>query len=149
MRVVVDTNVLLRAAQPGHVHAKPAFEAMQRLTTQRNEACVVPQVLYEFWVVATRPTGENGLGMTAAQGTAEIDRLLGMMTLLDDGPDLFAKWRTLVKERQVLGKAAHDARIVAAMGAHGVTRILTFNRGDFERYPGVTVLSPLDAPASA
>ena len=36
---------------------------------------LVPQNLYEFWVVATRPLGENGLGMTV-EGTEESLRHL-------------------------------------------------------------------------
>ena len=33
---------------------------------------VVPQALYEFWVVATRPTTVNGLGFTVARAVAEL-----------------------------------------------------------------------------
>jgi hypothetical protein len=42
----------------------------------------------------------------------------------------------------VSGKKAHDARLVAAMLAHGLSRLLTFNVSDFARYPGITVLEP-------
>ena len=43
---------------------------------------------------------------------------------------------------QVLGRNAHDPRLVAAMVVHGLTHLLTFNAGDFARYPGLTVLDP-------
>jgi predicted nucleic acid-binding protein len=36
----------------------------------------------------------------------------------------------------------HDARLVAAMKAHGIGRILTFNGEDFERYPDIEVVIP-------
>ena len=36
------------------------------------------------------------------------------------------------------GKEAHDARIVAAMLAHRVSNLLTFNMGDFKRYTQIT-----------
>jgi predicted nucleic acid-binding protein len=42
----------------------------------------------------------------------------------------------------VLGKNAHDTRLVAAMLVHGVTHLLTFNVTDFSRFPGLTVLDP-------
>jgi hypothetical protein len=48
----------------------------------------------------------------------------------------------LVVASGVLGKSAHDARLIAAMLAHGVTRLLTFNVADFNRFPGITVLDP-------
>ena len=43
---------------------------------------------------------------------------------------------------RVIGKNAHDARLVAAMRVHGVTHLLTFNDQDFARYTGITVLTP-------
>jgi predicted nucleic acid-binding protein len=42
----------------------------------------------------------------------------------------------------VIGKPAHDARLVAAMQVHGLTAILTFDRTGFSRYPGVEVIHP-------
>lgn len=40
------------------------------------------------------------------------------------------------------GKNAHDARLVAAMLAHGLTHLLTFNAADFRRFTAVTVADP-------
>jgi hypothetical protein len=42
----------------------------------------------------------------------------------------------------VSGVAVHDARLVAAMRAHGVYHILTLNDADFARYPGITAMNP-------
>jgi predicted nucleic acid-binding protein len=142
MRVVVDTNVILRAAQPGHAQALLAQRAVQLLTDARDEPCVVPQVLYEFWVVATRPTAQNGLGLAAASANGEIEKILTVFTLLDDRANLFVQWRELVIQLGVIGKSAYDARIVAAMATHGVQTLLTFNRDDFNRFNGITVISP-------
>lgn len=47
------------------------------------------------------------------------------------------------------GKVAHDARYVAAMRAHGLTHLLTFNGADFARFPGITVLDPHTVATSA
>jgi predicted nucleic acid-binding protein len=52
------------------------------------------------------------------------------------------EWRRLVGAYAVSGKNAHDARLVAAMKVHGITHILSFNSGDFARYPEVTVIEP-------
>jgi len=69
--------------------------------------------------------------------------------LLNDKPDLFAAWRKLVVAHNCKGKVAHDSRLVAVMKTHGVTHIISFNVGDFARYPGVTVLDPNILAASA
>lgn len=42
----------------------------------------------------------------------------------------------------VLGKRAHDARIVALMMSHGVSHILTLNDRDFAGMPGVVAVHP-------
>jgi predicted nucleic acid-binding protein len=48
----------------------------------------------------------------------------------------------MVVRLAVQGVSVHDARIVAAMRAHGVDHILTLNGADFSRFPGTTVLDP-------
>ena len=57
-------------------------------------------------------------------------------------PAVLTEWRRLVGAYGVLGKSAHDARLVAAMIAHGLTHFLTFNLADFNRFAGITVLDP-------
>jgi predicted nucleic acid-binding protein len=142
MSVLLDSNILTRLAQhthPMHATAQGAVTALQR----GGEALfIVPQNLYEFWVVATRPVAVNGLGFTAAQADAELARLEALFPLLPDTPAIFAAWRRLVAAHGVLGKNAHDARLVAAMTAHGMTHLLTFNGADFARFPGISILDP-------
>lgn len=36
----------------------------------------------------------------------------------------------------------HDARLVATMKTHGVSRLLTFDVDDFKRYTGIEVIHP-------
>jgi predicted nucleic acid-binding protein len=149
MIVMVDTNVLLRRVEPGHpqfLSAKTATEAQLRAG---HDLCVVPQVLIEFWVLCTRPTSVNGLGMTAGQAVVELIDVKRTYTILPDSPGIFPLWESLVAQYGVLGKNAHDTRLVAAMLVHGITHLLTFNTGDFTRHTGVTVLDPAAVAASA
>ena len=142
MSTLVDTNVVTRCAQPTHPLCQPAADALTRLRQQGEELCLVPQNFYEFWVVATRPTAQNGLGLTPAQTQVELARLKALFTVRNDTPALFSEWEQLVVAFQVNGKNAHDARLVAAMSIHGITQLLTFNKPDFQRYHGITVVSP-------
>jgi predicted nucleic acid-binding protein len=41
-----------------------------------------------------------------------------------------------------MGKRAHDAQIAAAMLAHRITHLLTFNTQDFIQVPGIAVAAP-------
>lgn len=60
----------------------------------------------------------------------------------EDTPALFTAWENLVVENRVIGRSAHDARLVAAMKINDLEGLLTFNKVDFRRYQGITVLTP-------
>ena len=131
----MDTNILGRLAEPGHLQHRPALDATTALKQRGDTLCIVPQVLYEFWVTATRPTTANGLGLSAAEAAAELAKLKGLFTFLPDSAAIYPEWERLVAIHQVTGKSAHDARLVAAMAVHGLTHLLTFNTADFARFP--------------
>ncbi len=144
MSVLLDTNILLRATQPSHPLRQPAADAVSALLTQAEQLCLVPQNLYEYWVVCTRPVSQNGLGMTAAETAAKIGEHKQLFALVSDTPAILVEWERLVTQHQVLGKSAHDARLVAAMLVHGIPRILSFNTQDFQRYPGIVAIAPAE-----
>jgi predicted nucleic acid-binding protein len=116
MKILLDSNILTRLAQPTHPLHSTAQDSVRGLQGSGHTLLLVPQNLYEFWVVATRPVSANGLGFTGAEPETELVRLFG--------------------------KNAHDARIVAAMVVHGLTHLLSFNLADFTRFPGIAVLDP-------
>jgi predicted nucleic acid-binding protein len=143
MLVLVDTNVLLRIVDATHALHIPATKAVRNCLDAGCVLCVVPQIHYEFWVVATRPIAQNGLGLSAANAEAQL-RTLGppLFRLLRDERAIYNLWRELVVTNQVQGKNAHDARIVAAMQRHDVTHLMTFNGPDFRRFPDIHLLDP-------
>jgi predicted nucleic acid-binding protein len=102
------------------------------------------QNLVEIWAVATRLEGDNGLGFSTERAAAELTRLKAVFTILVETSDLYPAWEALVIKHRVSGKPTHDARLVAAMKVHGLNSILTFNTGDFTRYPGIEVVHPAD-----
>jgi predicted nucleic acid-binding protein len=143
MNVLLDTNIVSRIAQPGHVQHRIAVDATDALQLQGDVLCLVPQVLYEFWAVATRPSALNGLGLSVPAVASELIRLKSIFPLLADSLAVFSEWERLVTLHQVMGKNAHDARLVAAMVVHGITHLLTFNLQDFARYGGINALDPV------
>ena len=74
----------------------------------------------------------------------ELERVKSMFEFLPDTSAVYPIWEDLVTRYQVSGKPAHDARLVAAMHAHGLTSILTFDRSGFSRYTGIEVVHPAD-----
>jgi predicted nucleic acid-binding protein len=144
--VLIDTNVLLRLAQPNHRQYRAAIDGVARARLAGEALYVTPQNIAEFWAVATRPVGAaNGLGLTAAAAAAEIGTIEQLFQLAAEDPAIYPIWKGLVVTHRVLGTQVYDARLVAAMLAHGISRILTFNVADFSRY-GVAVLNPAAVP---
>lgn len=141
MNYLVDTNILTRLAEPGHPMHRPALDAVN-LLVQQGHKLIVPQNLYEFWVVCTRPVAVNGMGKTAPEAAAELAALKTLFLWLDETPAVYTAWAQLVASTPILGKNAHDARLVAAMTVHGLSHLLTFNDQDFRQYPGVTAVNP-------
>jgi predicted nucleic acid-binding protein len=142
MIVILDANILLRLAQedsPQNIIAKSAIENLQQ---QKAEVRTIPQSIYEFWVAATRPVANNGLG---AEPAATLEVLKDFMTsfpVIGDPSNLFSTWLELVSQTPCRGKVAHDARIIAAMKLHDVKHLMTFNIRDFQRFPDITILDP-------
>ena len=144
MNYLVDTNILTRLAEPGHAMHQAALDAVKLLIRQGHTLHIVPQNLYEFWVVCTRPTHVNGLGKTAAEAVAELANVKALFLWLVEAPAVYGIWEHLVASTPVVGKNAHDARFVAAMTVHGLTHLLTFNTQVFRQYHGITAVSPAD-----
>lgn len=142
MKYLLDTNVLLRLRQPNHEHHQACFTAVSTLKTRNHELCIIPQNLYEYWVVATRPLESNGLGCTVSQAQKDINQLKNLYSLYPDHPDTLEKWENLISNYQIKGKRAHDVRIIAAMLAHKISIILTINTKDFEKFTEIQAISP-------
>ena len=150
MDILADTNIIIRRVHRKAARYREVIRALRALQVRGDRVCFVPQNLYEFWAVATRPLANNGLGLTPDQVHRVTGRIEKLGTILRDPPELYDVWRQLVVSYGVSGKKAHDARLVAAMAIHGITHILTFNPDDFTRYAGINVIRPasLDAPSS-
>ena len=135
---LLDTNILLRTAQPNHPLYPDAFNSVNALIQAGETVAVVPQIIVEFWTASTRPVANNGLGLTPAQAEVEVQRIEGLFTVLPETAGIFEAWQRLVVRYGVSGLDTHDARIVAAMLTHRVSHILTFNEPDFRRYKEIT-----------
>ena len=81
--------------------------------------------------------------MSPAEAHAEIIAIQSLFQLLRDERGVYSVWEHLVSSLGVKGKQAHDARLAAAIQRHAITRLLTFNTGDFMRYSFMRAISPI------
>jgi predicted nucleic acid-binding protein len=144
MRVLVDTNILVRAVERRHPLMRTARLALLALVRNGEQLCVTPQNIAEFWNVCTRPVNLNGLGHSITATEKLTSRIETFFTVLPDSMEAFRIWRRLVVEHEVRGAKVHDARLAAIMQAHGIKQILTFNNGDFKRFSHVVALHPTE-----
>ncbi len=144
MRLLADTNIILRFVHLADSRHEMVFAAVRSAFARGDRVCIAPQVIYEFWSVATRPVNVGGLGWSVERTRAEVDVLLEQFELIADSPSVFEFWLELATTYGVSGKPSHDARLVAAMQAHGLETLLTLNGADFKRF-AVTVIDPSSA----
>ena len=143
MPYLIDTNVFLRLVSKTDPDRSVCLNALQKLIASQETLYYTTQVLAEFWVVCTRPaTARGGYGLSSVKAEQKAKLIERYCELLPDSAATHQEWRRLVVKHAVLGVVIHDARLVAAMNIHGVTQILTFNKDDFKRYSGITVVSP-------
>jgi predicted nucleic acid-binding protein len=145
MRALVDTNVLLRwsdADSPRHPECVEAVDAAVR-SGYKVYACA--QVLVEYWVTATRPRDVNGFGLSFSHAEQNVKQVLESFPLLPEVADIGERWQSVVARHRVMGRQAHDARIVALMLAHNITHLITLNIADFARYDGIVPVVPSEA----
>jgi predicted nucleic acid-binding protein len=139
---LLDTNILLFLANPLAPRHTAAKQAVARLLRAGERLVIAPQVLYEFWSVATRPAGANGLGMTVAEASAELQVIRSRFLVLPEPAAVIDCWLALVRRYGLKGKRIHDAHLLATMQANGVSRLLTCNAADFPPVPDINILSP-------
>ena len=130
----VDTNVLLRLVDRRDARHAEVRTAMRGLRADGHDLRAAAQNFAEFWNVATRPTAQNGFGLSPA----DADRLLRiaerLFPLVPDAVAAYAHWRRLVVTYSITGVQVHDARLIATMIVYGITRVLTYDTADFARY---------------
>jgi hypothetical protein len=68
--------------------------------------------------------------------------LIIQFELLEETPDIFRLWFSLVKTHKISGKRTHDLRIQAVMLAYSISHILTLNPKDFVPVEEITIIHP-------
>ncbi len=142
MRYLADSNILLRIVKPDDRDYALVRSALEALWSHGEEICYTPQNLAEFWNVCTRPAEKNGFSLTTEEADQRAQIIERTFTLLPDSEHVHQEWRRLVVAHSVKGAQVYDARLVAAMKAHGITHLLTLNARDFARYSEITAIPP-------
>jgi predicted nucleic acid-binding protein len=145
---MLDTNIVVRYARKSDPDFAVVDTAIHYLHRNVEILCVVPQNVYEFWAVATRPTAAKGLGLTVKECQTQFARIKRLFLLLPDPPALFGEWEALVGAHSCHGRVSFDARLVAAMRVHDLTGLLTFNGAHCRWVVRLPVARPKGGPTA-
>jgi predicted nucleic acid-binding protein len=141
-RALVDTNVFADATDVRRQGHETAVALLERHTS----LVLCAQVAREYLVIATRPTGVNGLGLTTEEAMANLGEFRRAARLLPEEKPLLPALLGLLRDVPCQGRLIHDAQLVATMLAHGVQRLITSNAADFSRFADrISILAPADA----
>ena len=144
MNWITDTNILLRLVDSQSLHHNEAKNAVDKLLKDGDTLFLTLQNISEFWNVCTRPKDKNGLGFSISQTNSELSTIEQVFDILPDTIEVYENWRELVVNHSISGVQVHDAKIVAAMKAHNIQNLLTFNTKDFKRYADIKAIKPKD-----
>lgn len=145
---LLDTNVLvyaLFATAPQHADSRSLID---KARDPSAGLCVFPQMLAEFFAVVTNPKRVSP-AKTPAEALQAIEQFLALpgLTLLPLPAEVVTRWVQLVRARPVTGAEVFDVQAAAAMLAHGLGTLYTYNVADFQGIPGITAKQPPSAGA--
>jgi predicted nucleic acid-binding protein len=140
--VFIDTNVLVNA----NIATAPFHSAaLQELRSFQNSGITLwisRQVIREYLATLSRPqtfSSPQPVSVLASQ----VSYFVTHFAIAEDGPAVTANLMALLASLPIGGRQVHDANIVATMQAQGITRLLTRNVSDFNRFAGLIQVIPL------
>jgi len=133
-RAVLDTNVLLAATDEARQEHEQAVSAINDWPASGLVLYTSGQILREYLAVATRPVGQNGLGMAQPDAVANVRALRARLNLLAEDIKVSDRLLELLEAVECAGKQVHDANVVATMLVHGIDTVVTMNVDDFARF---------------
>jgi toxin-antitoxin system PIN domain toxin len=140
---VVDANIFVYAINPDSPQHAPAQALLDAARDPSVTLYVTSQILCEFYSVITNRK-RVAVPTSPADALEIISDLLALpgLHVLPAPAQTVTRLLKLLQRRAVTGSEVFDLQIVATMQANDVQRIYTFNTGDFEIFPELTVAAP-------
>ncbi len=141
---VVDTNILVYAANKDCIEHEPCYALLHSLRTEPTAWYITWGILYEFLRVITHPrvleqpwsTAQALSFVSSCLASSSLNILAETSRHLKVADEIF---RTLPL---LSGNLVYDARTAILMKENGLSKIYTRNT-DFHRFPFINVVDPL------
>ena len=105
--------------------------------------CLTSQILAEFSSIVTNAKRVSD-PRTPDEAADAIEAILAIpgVILLPVAPEVTWRWLEMLRRHPVRGGAVFDLQLIATLEVNGVQQICTFNRQDFEGFPGLQIVAP-------
>jgi predicted nucleic acid-binding protein len=143
--VFLDANVLLAATDGSRGQHETARALIGAGRARGVHAALSGQIVREYLVLATRPTGANGLGLSPEEAHRNVEQFARRLASCEETEAVSLSLRGLVRMHGLHGTSVHDANVVATMRSHGIDTLLTQNTEDFRRYAEIRLMTLDDA----
>jgi toxin-antitoxin system PIN domain toxin len=147
--LVVDTNVLVYAANSAAVEHARCRELVEGWRSGSEPWAATWSVLYEFARIVTHPR-VLAKPLTAKQAWSFVEALLAspsFRVLVETERHAESAARTIAEVPLLAGNILHDVHTAVAMREHGVRRISTRD-ADFHRFTFLEVEDPMGQDGS-
>jgi hypothetical protein len=140
---LVDTNILVYSLYNDAPQHAASRALMEQANSDTAALLVTHQTMAEFFAVVTNPRRVTN-PKTPAEAVAAVKDFMALpgLGLLPQPLDAVSRWCDLVQQHPVRGADIFDLQLIATMLASGVNRIYTYNRGDFNSFPQIQILTP-------
>ncbi|MEL6721899.1 MAG: TA system VapC family ribonuclease toxin [Pseudomonadota bacterium] len=141
--IAVDTNILICAHRTDSSNHQQARQTVLELAEGQVAWAIAWHFLAEFFNIVTHPK-IYAPPSAPAQAIAQIEAWMESPTLsvLSETNMSWGNLKPLLLKTQVQGPKVFDVRIAALCLEHGVTQLLTADRG-FVSFPELVVKNPL------
>jgi toxin-antitoxin system PIN domain toxin len=143
---VVDTNVLVYAADEDSAAYVQCRQALEEWREQQSAWYTTWGILYEFFRIVTHPRVVRN-PWTAQQAWQFASALLaspGLGVLVETDRHTAVAEQVFRSIPHLSGNLLHDTHTAVLMQEHGIRRIYTRDT-DFHRFPFLEVIDPLQA----
>jgi predicted nucleic acid-binding protein len=134
--IFIDTNILIYANYEDATLNRIAQRKIINYVDSFYQCFINRQVIREFLVYTTRHNFENDK-MNIEFLLQRIRNNFMQYQILEDNKEITNNLFSLVQKYNLSGKKIHDANIVATMQTYNITKLLTNNVKDFERFTDV------------
>jgi predicted nucleic acid-binding protein len=97
MGTLIDTGVLLRAFDARDQHYPSIRQTLRKLVDENERLTVTVQNMAEFWNVATRPSENNGLGLSAERVKRRLALIERFCEVLAEDTVSYQHWKRVVE----------------------------------------------------